>query len=81
MAKQSCTVQGFATGFAEQAGAFQAIFDSNEAHEMPLPEPWNSRLNSFKKLAVLRCLRPDKVLGCTHLALWVKEKKRPFGVD
>ena len=55
-------VQGFATGVAEQAQDFQAILDSNEAHEMPLPEPWNARLNSFQKLAVLRCLRPDKVL-------------------
>ena len=54
-------MQGLAANFAQQSGAFQAIFDSNEAHEMPLPEPWNTRLNSFQKLAVLRCLRPDKV--------------------
>lgn len=54
-------MQGLAGNFAQQAEAFQAIFDSNEAHEMPLPEPWSNCLSSFQKLAVLRCLRPDKV--------------------
>lgn len=54
-------MQGLAGNFAQQSEPFQAIFDSNEAHEMPLPEPWSSRLSSFQKLAVLRCLRPDKV--------------------
>ena len=54
-------MQDFAADFAQQSAAFQAIFDSNEAHEMPLPGPWNACLNSFQKLAVLRCLRPDKV--------------------
>ena len=54
-------LQGLAADFAQQSGAFQAIFDSNEAHEVPLPEPWNTNLSSFQKLAILRCLRPDKV--------------------
>lgn len=54
-------LQGFSANFAEQSGAFQAIFDSNEAQEAPLPEPWKTCLTSFQKLAVLRCLRPDKV--------------------
>ena len=30
-------------------------------HEADLPAPWNSRLNDFQKMIVLRCLRPDKV--------------------
>ena len=61
-------MQGLAGSFAQQSEPFQAIFDSNEAHEMPLPEPWSSRLSSFQKLAVLRCLRPDKVTPLMHSA-------------
>jgi hypothetical protein len=30
---------------------------------MPLAEPFESRLTSFQKLLVLRCLRPDRVLA------------------
>ena len=67
-------MQGLAANFAQQSGAFQAIFDSNEAHEMPLPEPWNARLNSFQKLAVLRCLRPDKVLPLLSPGLFVEAR-------
>ena len=41
--------------------AYKVIFDSNDAHELPLPGDWESRLSSFQKLLFLRCLRPDKV--------------------
>ena len=41
--------------------AYKLIFDSNDAHELPLPGAWDSRLSSFQKLLFLRCLRPDKV--------------------
>ena len=68
---QPLLLQGLATGFADQAGAFQAIFDSNEAQDVPLPEPWGARLTTFQKLAVLRCLRPDKVAPVTTVSTTV----------
>lgn len=65
-------MQALAADFAQQSGAFQAVFDSNEAHEAPLPEPWNASLNTFQKLAVLRCLRPDKVIPLLSSRLLVE---------
>ena len=41
--------------------AYKIIFDSNDAHELPLPGGWDTRLSIFQKLLFLRCLRPDKV--------------------
>ncbi len=40
---------------------YKGLFDSDEAHEVPLAEPWHARLTSFQRLCILRCLRPDKV--------------------
>lgn len=41
---------------------FKPIFDSNNAHEVQLPEPWNSKLNKFQKLLVLKAIRSDKLI-------------------
>lgn len=40
----------------------QGIFDSNEAHQLPLAPPFNDSLSTFQKLLFLRCIRPDKVV-------------------
>ena len=45
-----------------RAVTLQGIFDSNEAHELPLAEPFHSSLTTFQKLLFLRCIRPDKVM-------------------
>ncbi|XP_019331155.1 dynein axonemal heavy chain 1 [Alligator mississippiensis] len=51
----------FADDFVDNISEFQAIFDSPEPHREPLPGIWNTKLDSFQKLLVLRCLRGDKV--------------------
>ncbi|XP_054832932.1 dynein axonemal heavy chain 1 [Eublepharis macularius] len=51
----------FADDFLANLNAFRAIFDSVEPHREPLPGIWNSKLDTFQKLLVLRCLRGDKV--------------------
>ena len=40
---------------------FKKIFDSVEAQEEPMPGDWNTKLNSFQKMILLKCVRPDKI--------------------
>lgn len=40
---------------------FKKVFDSQDAHEEPLPGEWNTKLNSLQKMIVLKAIRPDKV--------------------
>uniref|UniRef100_A0A803TP24 Dynein axonemal heavy chain 1 n=1 Tax=Anolis carolinensis TaxID=28377 RepID=A0A803TP24_ANOCA len=51
----------FADDFVSNLYAFRKIFDSSEPHREPLPGIWNTKLDQFQKLLVLRCLRGDKV--------------------
>ena len=37
------------------------FYNSKEPHNEELPSPWNSELNDFQKMIVLRVIRPDKV--------------------
>uniref|UniRef100_A0A3Q3FLZ1 Uncharacterized protein n=1 Tax=Labrus bergylta TaxID=56723 RepID=A0A3Q3FLZ1_9LABR len=39
--------------------SFKRIFDSNHPHREPLPGEWDTELDSFQRLLVLRCLRAD----------------------
>ena len=40
---------------------FKKIFDSLEPQNEPLPGDWNTKLNTFQKLLVIKSLRADKI--------------------
>lgn len=50
-------MQGIEEFFMENPEQFKEIFDSSEAHEVPLPAPWDEKLNEFQKLIFLKTLR------------------------
>jgi len=52
------TFTNFARDF--DADGFKRLFDSVNPHREVLPDPWETELDSFQKLLVLRCMRPDK---------------------
>lgn len=55
------TFSSFAEDFKNHIEGYQRMFDSVDPHREQLPEPWNTKLDSFQKLLVLKCLRADKV--------------------
>lgn len=67
----------FSHSFRENLHDWQTYFNDLAPHEAELPSPWNTRLNEFQKMIILRCLRPDKVLtstfcltiNCSHMLL------------
>ncbi|XP_018600098.2 dynein heavy chain 1, axonemal isoform X2 [Scleropages formosus] len=50
-----------AESFPQLQEGFKRIFDSNDPHREDLPGEWNSKLDSFQKLVILRCLRADRL--------------------
>ncbi|XP_014211752.1 dynein heavy chain 12, axonemal [Copidosoma floridanum] len=42
--------------------AWKPFYDAVNPEDASLPEPWESRLDDFQKLVVMRMLRPDKVI-------------------
>ncbi|XP_048578532.1 dynein axonemal heavy chain 1-like isoform X2 [Nematostella vectensis] len=51
----------FAEDFSNHIEEYKRMFDSADPHREVLPEPWNSDLDMFQKMLVLKCLRVDKV--------------------
>lgn len=49
------------TSITTNTEGFRKIFDSSEPHQENLPYPWQTTLNRFQKILLLRCLRSDKV--------------------
>ena len=58
--------EGLAQHFADNDGAWKAIYDSTEPQEETLPEPWVERLTQYQQLMVMRCIRPDKLVGAVQ---------------
>ena len=53
--------KGFDRDFPNLVDAWRDYYDAISPQDLPLPGKWNDQLNSFQKLAALRCLRVDKV--------------------
>jgi len=51
----------FAKDFGNNITEWRAIFDSLEPHKCPFPGRWDTELDTFQKLIVMRCLRYDKL--------------------
>lgn len=58
---------------------FRKIYDAVEAHEEPLPEPFNSKLDPFEKLIVLKALRPDKLKQ--GVQNWFSQSSSSLGIQ
>lgn len=53
--------KGLRLHVAKNIDEWRHIFESTEAHAELLPDPWDD-LTLFRKLIVLRCVRPDKLV-------------------
>ncbi|CAM6094963.1 unnamed protein product [Calypogeia fissa] len=54
--------EGFEKHVVSNIAHYKKVFDSSEAHRMPLAGEWDQNLDRLQKLLVLRCLRIDKSL-------------------
>lgn len=53
----------FQNEFRERIAEWELVFNNAKPNECALPGYWNTKLNSFQKILVLRCLRPDTVIN------------------
>ncbi|XP_063366022.1 dynein axonemal heavy chain 1-like [Cydia amplana] len=56
------TMKAFVDDFPSQLKHFKGYYDSMNPHKLAYPKPLDTQLDSFQKLLVLKCLRPDKVV-------------------
>jgi dynein heavy chain len=52
---------GLAESFTQHLNHFKTIYESVEPHRETLPDPWETKLDMFQKLLILKTLRPDKL--------------------
>ncbi|MEW5299251.1 MAG: hypothetical protein WDW36_002284 [Sanguina aurantia] len=53
---------GLCEHVAGNVPSWKAVYDSLEPHVTPLPAPWDTALDAFQRLLVLRTIRPDKLI-------------------
>lgn len=52
---------GLADDFLKHNANWKMIFDAKEPDDLPLHEPWHTRLSKYHRLVVIKILRPDKM--------------------
>lgn len=55
-------MKGIDEHFMKHHDQWKVLFDSSSPQEIDLPEPFNSNLNKFQKIIVIKSIRPDKVI-------------------
>ncbi|CAH0561300.1 unnamed protein product [Brassicogethes aeneus] len=55
--------KGFRESFSKSVSSWQKIYDDFD-EKGRFPEPWNTKLPGFRRLIVIRLLRPDKLIRC-----------------
>ncbi|TRY64248.1 hypothetical protein TCAL_10977, partial [Tigriopus californicus] len=55
-------VKGILQDIEKPSSPWKLFIDAKEPDNLPLPEPWYSRLNKFHRLLIIGSLRPDKIL-------------------
>ncbi|KAJ3073863.1 Dynein heavy chain 7, axonemal [Podochytrium sp. JEL0797] len=68
--------QGLSKAFPDDVDQWKRLFESTDPHKVDFPGQWRNQLNSFQKLLVLRCLRPDKLTAALQLYIIEKLGKR-----
>ncbi|KAK9828903.1 hypothetical protein WJX72_002692 [[Myrmecia] bisecta] len=53
--------RGLSQAISEQPQAWRPLYDSPAPHTTALPGTWDA-LSSFRKILIIRCIRPDKVI-------------------
>ncbi|CAG4997774.1 unnamed protein product [Parnassius apollo] len=53
---------GIVKHFTSNVSMWEAYCDTPDPQNQPLPEPWNTKLDEFEKLMVLRCMRMDMMV-------------------
>ena len=59
-------LQGFTKDLEENCSRWQMLYDAKEPDNLPLHEPWYSRLSRFQKLLVIASLRTDKLVEMAY---------------
>ena len=52
----------FRIHFTEHLNEWKKIYDSVEPQNVTYPSPWNTKLTTFQKMLILRCIRSDKII-------------------
>uniref|UniRef100_A0A5K3F774 Dynein_heavy domain-containing protein n=1 Tax=Mesocestoides corti TaxID=53468 RepID=A0A5K3F774_MESCO len=69
---QMAPFDGLKEHVIENTEEWKKFYDAKSPHLTPLPAPWDTQLDQFRTLVVLRCIRPDKVVPA--VTNYVREK-------